>query len=594
LAKLELAGLLVVDRRGEILSSWWTPFVFTFQDVWVATLYASFEAGASFLGERLGKLRALLTQVIPWSVYAVVAAYTAINVPVARVFSTPLTYALVAATGGALSDSIRLYLTPLNIASVLLPLVFAALAPRLLQRVEPRFAVVIAAMLALLALLLGPMGTKRIESRGLHRNAVASIVLSIWSRRAGAGVAGSDGNAVPLPFEGEALDLSGLRGRAAGHNVIWVILESTGAAYLKPYGADRDPMPHLTRLAERGVVFENVYSAYPESIKGLFSILCSSYPAAHTAPDRYAQAAFGVPSVATRFQEAGWRTGLFHSGRFVYLGMSFIVEGRGFERLEDAATIGGEYASSFGTDDASTARRVLAFIDASPRDAPFFAMYMPISGHHPYHSPGIGPRPFSEASERDRYLNDLYAGDDALGSIVEGIRARGLEDKTTWIIIGDHGEAFLQHDGNFAHSLYIYEENVHVPFIAVIPGATAREVRAPQVGSLVDVAPTLLEFAGLTVPGSWQGRSLLASPPAGARFFTDYTLFQVGLRHSKWKFIHEVESTRSLLFDITTDPAEQHDLSARMPARVKLYENHLAAWAAAQRGRVAGTELVGR
>ncbi len=593
--KIAVACLLVADGRGHVLRSFWAPFAFTFQDVWVTAIYLAFDLASSRLAEQLrGRRRWVFAELLPWALYALAAGYAALNVPVARIFSTPLTYALVAATGGALSDSIRHYMTPANVAAIMVPLVLAVAFPRLLARVNGRRVVVAAAIPALLVVAVGPFAMKRIESRGLHRNALAAIVLTTWSRKASGGAARSDGNVVPLPFEGDARNLAHLRGSASGQNVIWVIEESTGAQYLQPYGAERDPTPHLTRLAERSVVFENVYAAYPESIKGLYSILCAAYPAPHTAAEQYAEAVLPGACIAERFKAAGYRTGLFHSGRFAYLGMSSIIEGRGFDRLEDASTIGGQYASSFGTDDASTTRRVLSFIDDAPREVPFFALYMPISGHHPYRSPGTGPRPFPENSELDRYLNDLYAGDDALGSLIEGIRARGLDGKTTWIVIGDHGEAFLQHDGNFAHSLYIYEENVHVPLIVVVPGAIDAPIRAPQVSSLVDVAPTLLELVGLAVPSRYQGRSLLASPPMVARFFTDYTLLQVGLRHSKWKFILELESSRSTLFDLSQDPTERHDVAGQFPARVELYEAHLRGWAAAQGARVAGSTLGGR
>ncbi|HKQ70407.1 MAG TPA: sulfatase, partial [Polyangiaceae bacterium] len=494
-------------------------------------------------------------------------------------------YALVAATGGALSDSIRLYLTPLNVASVLVPLASAATFPKILVRVNCRRAIVWGLLPAIAAMASGPLALRRVSTRGLHRNAVAAIALTTWARRAGGQAANADWYAVPLPIEGAANPLVRLRGSAAGHNVIWVILESTGARYLRLYGAERDATPHLTALGARGVVFDNVYAAYPESIKGLYSILCAAYPGPGTSPEQYVESVLPGACIAERFQAAGYRTGLFHSGRFAYLGMSSVIANRGFERLEDAATIGGQYASSFGTDDASTARRVLSFIDDAG-GAPFLAFYMPISGHHPYQAPGNGPRPFAEADDRDRYLNDLYAGDDAFGALVDGVRARGLLGKTTWIVNGDHGEAFAQHEGNFAHSLYVYEENVHVPFIVVVPGVTDSGERAPQLGSLIDAAPTLLDLVGLPIPERYHGRSLIGLPPMVARFFTDYTSLFLGMRHGNWKFIYDVEAGRPALFDLSRDPAEEHDLSDRFPERVSLYEGHLKAWSSAQRARI--------
>src|SRR5207237_7189933 len=70
-----------------------------------------------------------------------------------------------------------------------------------------------------------------------------------------------------------------MRGSATGRNIVLISLESTAAQYLGLYGAEPDVAPNLSELARAAVVFDNAYAVYPESIKGLFSILCSAYPA---------------------------------------------------------------------------------------------------------------------------------------------------------------------------------------------------------------------------------------------------------------------------------------------------------------------------
>ena len=77
-------------------------------------------------------------------------------------------------------------------------------------------------------------------------------------------------------------DLSGYRGGAAGRNVVVVHLESTAARYLRPYGARYDPMPNLTRWSRQAILFENAYTAYPETIKSFFAAQCGRWPALDT------------------------------------------------------------------------------------------------------------------------------------------------------------------------------------------------------------------------------------------------------------------------------------------------------------------------
>ena len=53
-----------------------------------------------------------------------------------------------------------------------------------------------------------------------------------------------------------------------------------------------------------------------------------------------------------------------------------------------------------------------------------------------------------------------------------------LRDRNTlFVLFGDHGEAFGQHEGNFGHTLFIYDENVRVPYVIAAPGLTEDKIR---------------------------------------------------------------------------------------------------------------------
>ncbi len=566
-AKIGVVSLRSLDGLAAPLWSPWTPIAFFYQDLWVLIIWGV----CDFTLHRFGRLAVWFG----WSLYGVVAGYVAFNVAAARIFSTPLTYPILTHAGAALADSIRIYFTAQNIVSVLAVAALAAFLPRFVTAPRRRLLVALS-VLAAPVLALGPLATAHLESAGLHRNALWAFASTALRQ-----IVGSHTDALelePLVATGPATDLRSLRAIARGKNVVWVVLESTAAQYLKLYGAERDPTPHLTQLAARGVVFDSLYTVYPESIKGLFATLCSRAPAPYTGPERYTARALPCPSVAEQFATAGYRTALFHSGRFVYLGMQGIVDQRGFEKLIDAGDVGGKYASSFGVDEASTVRKILEYIDALKAGERFFLMYLPIAGHHPYNAPGEGPRPFDGPREIDIYASDLYRGDLALGALIEGLARRGLDPNTLWVVMGDHGEAFQQHPGNLAHTLFLYEENLHVPLVIVPPGQTAQH--AAQVGSTIDVAPTLLDLVGLPIPSRYQGRTLLIPEPGIARFFTDQALWLAGLRVGRWKFIHELETGRSQLFDLDQDQGEQHDLSSTQSERVARFRNHLLGWMA--------------
>jgi glucan phosphoethanolaminetransferase (alkaline phosphatase superfamily) len=562
-----LAKLLVLWGRDISLSPW-TPLAYLWQDGLVAVIFALFD------------LAWRRRPWIGWGMYGIIVCYTAINVPVACLLATPLTWPMLRAARGTLADSIAYHVTPVNLARVAVVLTTASLLPMALRRwripVSKRMRV--AGVVALVTcLLLGPAASNRIATLGLHRNVVAVLVTTALPRISAKEDAG-DWRVSPFGNpRGE--DLSRFRDKAAGRNVVIVHLESTGARYLKPYGAAEDPMPNLTALTRDGILFENAYTTYPETIKSFFAVQNALFPALDTPPESYENAP--SPPLAEVLAEKGYRTGLFHSGRFCYLGMESVVRNRGYQTREDAGDIGGDHESSFGIDEPSAVRRILQWIDAGPRDKPILVTYLPIAGHHPYASPEAGP--FPQEDEVDRYRNALHYSDAALGQLLHGLRKRGLYENTLFIIMGDHGEAFEQHPGNYGHTLFIYEENLHVPYVIAAPGLIHEPMRVKRVASLIDTAPTVLDLLGMPIPAAYQGRSLMEDQTGMALFCTDYSLGLLGLRDGRWKCIHELESGRTLLFDLQDDPDEKSDVSSLHPERVEAYREHLLRWVAGQK-----------
>ena len=229
-------------------------------------------------------------------------------------------------------------------------------------------------------------------------------------------------------------------------------------------------------------------------------------------------------------------------------------------------------------------RRALAWIDSLPRGERFFLTYLPIAGHHPYETPEPGP--FPERAESDRYLNALHYADASLGALLRGLRDRGLDRNALFVVFGDHGQAFGRHEGNYGHTLFLYEENIRVPYLIAAPGLITQQARLARKISLIDTAPTILDLLGLPSPADHQGRSALEGQPGMALFYTDYSLGLMGLRDGCWKYIYELDSDRSKLFDLCQDAAELYDLSLSYPERVMAYRSLLKRWCAAQKALI--------
>ena len=518
--------------------------------------------------------RTLRRPVVMWVPYLGLAAYAALNVPVVWVLSSPLTVPMWRASGGALADSITHYVTPANVAAMLAVIVAAFFLPWIMKgftAVERKAATAI--VLAMAAV--GPFAMSRVETHGLHQNAITALI-STATPRIAARAASADWRASPVA-DGTGEDLARLRGAASSRNVVIVALESMAAEYLAFHGAPKDPTPNLTGLAARSIVFDAAYATYPESIKGLFALLCSRAPAFDVPTEDHARAS--CASLPKMLGATGFRTGLFHSGRFGYLGMQGIVDQQGFETAEDAGAIGGNVQSSFGVDEPATVARMLAWIDGL-RGQRFLLTYLPAAGHHPYAT--TTPGPFEGDSEFVAYLNALAEADRALGSLIIGLRQRGMLDRTLFVFVGDHGEAFGQHPGNIGHSLFLYDENVRVPLVVALPGLEMPPVRVKRVVSAVDIAPGILELLGLPTEPRHEGVSLLAPRERMALFHTDYAAGWLGMRDRCWKTIVEVGTRRTQLYDVCADPKEKNQINDRRDL-ADAYRERLERWAAAGR-----------
>ena len=143
------------------ITPWW-PIAYIWQDVLVAAIFAALDL-------------AIKKPWITWTIYWSAAIYAAINIPVGRAVSTPLTRPMLRAARGPLSDSIFLYITATNVLLVLAILAAAALIPRLLTRVPRQFGFVAAAC-ALLAILLGPTASRRVDTHGMDRNVFLALL----------------------------------------------------------------------------------------------------------------------------------------------------------------------------------------------------------------------------------------------------------------------------------------------------------------------------------------------------------------------------------------------------------------------------------
>jgi arylsulfatase A-like enzyme len=125
---------------------------------------------------------------------------------------------------------------------------------------------------------------------------------------------------------------------------------------------------------------------------------------------------------------------------------------------------------------------------------------------------GLGPscKALSDL-EKQNYVSDYYAMidliDEQIGRLIDHLDKTGARDNTVIIFHSDHGEMLGDH-GLILKGGHFYEELVHVPLIVSCPARLAKNLRSEALVELVDLAPTILDLAGIEIPQRIQGQSL--------------------------------------------------------------------------------------
>jgi arylsulfatase A-like enzyme len=379
--------------------------------------------------------------------------------------------------------------------------------------------------------------------------------------------------------------------------------------------------PNIDRLARRGTIFTNAFCTTAICPISRASILTGQYERRHKIAD------FTTPLTSRQFaatfpaqlREHGYRTGFI--GKWG-LGdplprdryddfRGFSGQGRYFPPGKDA--VGGEHLTAKQAVDA------IKFLDSCSSGQPFS---LQISTKAPHVQDDKKTRPFppdpkyqrefegitiskpktatdddyralpdflrnSEARVRwetrfstpERYQNNvkdyyrLIRGiDDLVGAVMAKLEQKHLDSNTVVIFTSDHG--FYLGDRGLAGKWFMHEESIRVPMVICDlrrPPASEPRERSELVLN-IDLAPTILDLAGIARPSVMQGASLVPllegkNVPWRDRFFYEHRFkhpripMSEGVRTKRWKYVRytSVNPIREQLFDLQTDPDEQHD-----------------------------------
>jgi choline-sulfatase len=366
-------------------------------------------------------------------------------------------------------------------------------------------------------------------------------------------------------------------------SIILISVDTLRADHLSGYGYKGLATTHIDRIASGGTIFLEVNSQVPLTFPSHVSLLTSTYPFSNGIQDNGERLAPNAVTLARVFKSHGYRTAAF-VGSFV-LDRRFGLD-QGFDVYDgptDPHPQPGKDPGDLKRFGEEVTRAAVQWLDRDS-DHPFFLFVHLYDLHTPYTLP---------SSERHRGLSydaELAYVDDVLGRFWGGLEQRGLIRRTLVVFTADHGESLHEH-GESTHGYFVYQSTLRVPLIVHWPSQSSTfmsQVAEPV--RLLDVAPTLVQIAGLARPAEFQGRnllSLIATPASNAakaggleEIYSEslYSQTHFGtsalrtLRVGRYKY---VQAPRPEFYDLTQDPKEEHNLYESQKSMALGFRNRL-------------------
>ena len=372
-------------------------------------------------------------------------------------------------------------------------------------------------------------------------------------------------------------------------NLVILLLESTRAESTSLYPPYIDTTPYLKQLSRRSLVAEKAYAVVPHTSKCLVAIHCGLPP--NLTIDISESEENGIPGkcLPKLLEEVGYSSVYFQSPTEFFENRRALIRNIGHQKFYSGNRMPSgnfEKINYFGYEDRIMLGPSKNWLrnhisENRKKTKPFMATYLTISAHHEYGTPSWHKSkkfPKHRYAITQKYYNSILVADLFLKSLIEQYKQLGLYKNTVFVIVGDHGEAFREHD-QWAHSSVVHKEVLQIPLVIHAPSLirTSRRVKVPV--NQLDLLPTIVDLLGFSITNNtFLGQSLLSLK-------NERDLFASCWRHqdcltkynAQFKFLHFFGNKQEQAYDLVKDPFEKTNILTKFLAAIE-WRNDALSW----------------
>jgi len=268
-------------------------------------------------------------------------------------------------------------------------------------------------------------------------------------------------------------------------NVLLILMEGFGGAFIEPLGGLPGVAPNLNRLSEEGIFFTRCYANSFRTDRGTVSALSGYLGLPTVSVMKIPTKSRTLPAISEELVKAGYQTDFLYGGDINFTNMKSYLLSKGYQNLtaDTDFSLAERNSNVWGVNDDITCEWLLNHLkQRSDKDTPWFTTYLTLSSHEPFEVP------YNRLEEK--IPNAFAFTDECLGNLIEGLKQSPLWENLLIVCIPDHGFCYPQgrtdRGGEFSH----------IPMLW-LGGAVKEPMKFDKIMNQTDMAATLLGQLGL-------------------------------------------------------------------------------------------------
>ena len=291
-------------------------------------------------------------------------------------------------------------------------------------------------------------------------------------------------------------------------NILIILMEGFGGAFVEPLGGLPDVTPRFNRLSKEGIFFTNCYANSFRTDRGTVCTF-SGYLGLPTASVMKIPAkSRTLPAIAEGLSKAGYKTDFLYGGDINFTNMQSYFFSSGYSRITaDRDFPLTSRLSKWGANDDITFRHLYEDIKNRDNQAPWLSTFLTLSSHEPFEVP------YHRLDEMGLYPNSVAFTDSCIGNFIDKLKELPVWKNTLVIFVSDHGYPYPKDVVNYEPRRY------HIPMLW-IGGAVKEPVVIDKLANQTDLAATLLNQLGIDHDTFTFSRNILSPDYPEYAFYT--------------------------------------------------------------------------